>query len=376
MKFLILNTDYPQFVEDLYSRNAGLEQTSYEEQLRARMDTLFGMADFYSSNLRALGHEAYDVTAANERLQRAWLREHGHREPPRTRASFRMRRGIIPWWDRVPDAGWFRTALLEQVRFHRPDVILNQAMDVIFCDVLAEAKQHARLIVGQHAAPLPEGQGFRCYDLVLSSLPNLVEHFEVVGVPARLQRLAFEPRVLDVIPQQERDIPVSFVGSLSYYHKTRIDLLEKLCREVDIQIWGSGIERLDPDSPIRQKYRGEAWGADMYRILGRSRITVNHHIGVAGRYANNLRLYEATGMGAMLLTDARDNLREIFEPGREVVTYSSQEECVERVHYYLEHDEERVRLAEGGHQRTLRDHTHAQRAQELVEIVGERLQEV
>ena len=41
------------------------------------MQTLFGVADFYSFNLRALGHDAHDIHMNNEQLQRAWALEHG-----------------------------------------------------------------------------------------------------------------------------------------------------------------------------------------------------------------------------------------------------------------------------------------------------------
>jgi len=35
MKFLILNTDYSEFLRWLYAQHPGLEQQSYEEQMRA-----------------------------------------------------------------------------------------------------------------------------------------------------------------------------------------------------------------------------------------------------------------------------------------------------------------------------------------------------
>jgi spore maturation protein CgeB len=125
-----------------------------------------------------------------------------------------------------------------------------------------------------------------------------------------------------------------------------------------------------PDSPIRSRYVGPALGIEMYQILNRSKITLNHHIDMAGCYANNLRLYEATGVGTLLITDWKKNLHELFEPGREVVSYRSPEECIELVRYYLEHDEERQAIARAGQARTLRDHTSHQRMQSLVEIVS------
>jgi spore maturation protein CgeB len=106
----------------------------------------------------------------------------------------------------------------------------------------------------------------------------------------------------------------------------------------------------------------------MYQILGNSKITLNHHGDIAP-YANNMRLYEATGVGTMLITDWKVNLHEMFEPGKEVVAYRTPEECAELIQYYLTHDNEREAIARAGQQRTLREHTYYHRMQEFVEIV-------
>ena len=66
MRFLIINTDYPEFLSWLYTQNPGLEKQSYDEQMRARNESLFGMADFHSSNLRRMKYEACDIYANNE----------------------------------------------------------------------------------------------------------------------------------------------------------------------------------------------------------------------------------------------------------------------------------------------------------------------
>ena len=162
---------------------------------------------------------------------------------------------------------------------------------------------------------------------------------------------------------------MSFVGSLSQAHVARVRWLEHLCQQVDVQVWGTGIDDLSGDSPIRQCYMKKVWGIQMYQILHRSKITLNYHIDVAGPYANNMRLFEATGVGTLLITDWKENLHEMFEPGKEVVAYRSSEECAELILYYLEHGDERQAIARAGQQRTLQEHTYYQRMQELVNIV-------
>jgi spore maturation protein CgeB len=109
----------------------------------------------------------------------------------------------------------------------------------------------------------------------------------------------------------------------------------------------------------------------MLRVLYESRIVLNRHIGAAGQFANNMRLYEATGVGTLLLTDEKENLGELFAPGRETVTYRDEDELVERVRQYLDDDDARRRIARAGQQRTLRDHTYLRRMEELLAILGE-----
>ena len=372
MKFLILNTDYSEFLCRLYAQHPGLERQPYDHQMRVRNESLFGVADFYSSNLRKLGYEVSDIHANNEFMQKAWARENGLRLKEDWRWKFRMRRGIVPWISRVQPA-WFYDILKAQIEHYNPDILLNQAVDGISSSFLKEMKPHVRLLMGQHAAPLPEAEDFSCYDLIVSSLPNLVKHFRRMGVPAEPHRLAFEPRILHRLRDEEPKTPITFVGSITLHHDGRVRLLEYLSRHLDIKVYGKGVDYLPKDSLIRQRYQGEAWAIDMYRILVNSKITVNYHIGMAKSYANNMRLFEATGVGTLLVTDWKKNLHEMFEPGKEVVSYRTPEECAEMIQYYLDHDSEREAIACAGQQRTLREHTYYQRMQQLVGIIGKYL---
>jgi spore maturation protein CgeB len=86
-----------------------------------------------------------------------------------------------------------------------------------------------------------------------------------------------------------------------------------------------------------------------------------------------MRLFEATGVGTLLLTDAKVNLPYMFTPGKEVVAYRTTEECVELARYYLENEAERRAIAQAGQQRTLAEHTYFRRMQELVDILGRHL---
>jgi spore maturation protein CgeB len=374
MKFLILNADYAEFLYWLYAQQPGLESQPYEHQIRARNESLFGTADFYSSNIRKLGHEVWDIHVNNEFIQKAWADEHGLRVDSGQRWQFRLRRGIVPWVSRVTNRQWVYQIMTAQIKHYKPDVLLNQAMNYVSNDFLREARPHVKLLVGEHAATrLPETENWSVYDLVISSFPPTLDWFRSKGVPAELNRLGFEPRVLSYLRDGERTIPISFVGSFHPVHSTRVEWLEYLSSISQLKIWSPQANHLPDSSPILRSYVGSAWGIEMYQVLRDSFLTLNHH-GDVPAYANNCRLFEATGVGTLLVTDWKENLHEMFEPGKEVVSYHTPEECAEKIQYYLEHEDEREEIARAGQQRTLRDHTYYQRMQELVDIVERHLQ--
>jgi spore maturation protein CgeB len=105
-------------------------------------------------------------------------------------------------------------------------------------------------------------------------------------------------------------------------------------------------------------------------MMSESRIVFNRHIDAAASYANNLRLYEVCGSGAMLLTDWKVNMDEIFSPGVECVTYRDTTECVDLAKFYLRNDEKRDKIAQAGHRRVIAEHTYEHRVDELLNIIG------
>jgi len=389
MKFVIINTDYPDFIGWLYAQHPELERESYDRQMQVRAESLFGVADFYSSNLRKLGHEVCDLHVNNEWLQRQWAKEHGIHGGASVFSGRSVRatlQRVRRWIGRTPlrflkpvvrsvlgssheKQSWFNEILAAQIRHHKPDVILNQAMDGVCSQFLREMKSHARFLVGQIASPLPRNEDFRVYDLIISSLPNYVEYFCRMGVRAELHRFAFEPRIINRLKNQRNKIEVSFAGSLSSHHKERIHLLEYLCGQLDMEVWGQGMDGLTENSPVRRQHKGVAWGIEMYQILHQSKVTLNHHIGIAESWANNMRLFEATGVGTLLITDWKTNLEEMFKIDREVVAYRTPQECAEKIRYYLQREDERQSIAKAGQKRTLEEHTYDRRMEELVDLV-------
>lgn len=369
MKIAIVDTYYAAFLVAQYAKFPGRKYLSYDEQRHQLLDECFGTSDFYSRHLNKLGWEAEDLIVNCLPLQEAWAQENA---ADYSKLALRVPHRFF----RLPFIGhWLATlpGLVEiavaQIKRMRPDVLYCQDLSFFPPKLLQSLRDHVGLIVGQIACPLPPDDFLRGYDLILTSFPHFVPRLRSLGIASEYFRIGFDTRVLEKLGEVEKDTLVSFVGGISRHHGKAIPTLEYLASTTPIEFFGYGVDCLDASSPVRPRHHGEVWGLEMYRALARSQITLNRHINVAENNANNMRLYEATGVGTLLITDQKDNLGELFEVGKEVVTYSSQEEAAELILHYIEHPDEAKAIACAGQQRTLSQHTYSRRMSELVSIL-------
>ncbi len=372
MRILIIDAYYPGFLAHAL-RGMDVSALGHREMLDKVLRLRFGTADFYSRHLRDLGYEADDIIFNCEPLQRRWAEEHGVRGRGmgvRIPAPV-ARLALVRRW--VDGYGTLIDIAMRQIRQARTDVLYLQDLNLLPPELLRSLKDSVRLVVGQIACPLPADDYLKAYDLILTSFPHYVARFRAMGIASEYFRIGFDPVVLDELGPVARTRPCTFVGGISPAHGGRTAFLEQLARSVDIEFFGYGARALRASSPILARHRGEAWGMDMYRVLAESRITVNVHIDVAENFANNMRLYEATGCGTLLVTDDKDNLYELFSPGNEIVAYRSPVEAIEWIRYYMEHPDEAAAVARAGQARTLREHTYRRRMEELVDILRQYL---
>ncbi len=83
-----------------------------------------------------------------------------------------------------------------------------------------------------------------------------------------------------------------------------------------------------------------------------------------------LRIFDIMGCGGFLMTNYQAELPEYFEIGKDLEAYSSLEELVDKCAYYLEHEEERKRIALQGYEAVKRFHTYPLRIAEMIRSVS------
>ena len=105
-----------------------------------------------------------------------------------------------------------------------------------------------------------------------------------------------------------------------------------------------------------------AWNCSARLVLNVNRADM-----AATGYSPPTRVFEAAGCGACVVTDTWQGIDTFFEPGREILVAQSAEQIVA---YLRTTSREQAReIGAAARARVLRDHTYAQRAAELDNVL-------
>lgn len=367
---VIVNYMYPRLLRRV-SVPRGYKSVSFDNFSQEIRSIDFGIDQATADALRNRGWSP-SVFVANSVLGwSAWLSEQG---------DVGFRRSLIPrmllglhklFGRQALDRrawGFFVTLAADVLR---PDVLYFGHPAVLTERQALSLKKKGVLLVLNHSASVPDERILRQCDGFVSCVRWLTDYAMSRGVKALHLRLGFKDH--DALARdgsgarRARDIEVSFVGTVSAkQHASTVPLLEAIAHRVDgLRIYGPPSKLITENETLGPRYQGEAWGREMTEVLERSKVTVNRHGTAPGGEAANMRLYEATGAGAALVTDQRKFIEEILTPGIEVVLYDSPEEAAEKIRHLLSDDQLREEIARAGREKTLSSHTIVQRAQTL-----------
>ena len=82
------------------------------------------------------------------------------------------------------------------------------------------------------------------------------------------------------------------------------------------------------------------------------------------------RVMDIMGCGGFVLSNYQTDMCEAFVPGEDFVYYDSIEDAVEKAGYYLEHEEERRKIAANGYEKIKKEHDYYDKCGEMLRIVS------
>ncbi|MBI2311631.1 MAG: glycosyltransferase [Betaproteobacteria bacterium] len=194
-------------------------------------------------------------------------------------------------------------------------------------------------------------------DLALTAAPECVEWYLKEGCPAIFFPEASDPDIFHPMPELPKVHDVSFVGARYGVREQIVTALGEA--GIRVTACGTGWRR------------GRLGNDQVPRLFAQSKIVLG--VGTIGHcedfYALKLRDFDAPMSGSFYLTHDNPDLRAVYEVGREIETYRSIAECVDKVRAFLGDEAARERIARDGRERAVRDHTWDRRFGDLVSLL-------
>lgn len=388
----------PQYIRYFYAKHRRLQRASYETQLQTLFYDAYAQSDSYTFHLRGLGYECLEVVANVKALQRRWCEENGFR------------------WNAED---FIHTVALEQMRRFKPEVIFINDFLTFKESWLAALRSQCpsiRLVLGWCGTSVESLEALRGFDFVLTCNQHLVREMQKGGLRVEIVRFGFDRRILERIDSSAPPaMELSFAGTVRRTdgaHHDRALLLERISKEFELTVFtdsrtpskvesygrqvlfelARGARRMGlsalcrlpglrnaarwrerpqvvRESRLWQRARPGVYGLDYYQALHDSKATLNVHPNCAGDAASNIRLFEATGVGTCLVTDWKSDLGSLFEADREIVTFNSSEECIQKLRWLQDHPKAAAGIAAAGKLRTHREHTYGRAAATLDRLI-------
>jgi len=327
---------------------------------------VLGVCRMRAEALRSLGH---DVGLVRAERPRDFLRFQLYRvgnlleRPPDLLGA---NRAIVKaFFEQLYDVLWIdkgrtiQTRTLDKIRMMSPSsVLLNYSPD----DMMNRGNQSIA-----YRAAIPN------YDLhVTTKSYNVAELRERGAKDALFIDNAYDPRThrpmrLSEGERRKYDAEISFVGG---FEEERARELRWLAESgLQVKIWGYQWEKMPRSVPGLVVENELLRGVEYAKAICGSRINLGF-LRKVNRDLQTTRSIEIPACGAFMLAERTDEHLRLFEEGKEAEFFSSREELLEKCRYYLEHDEERERIARAGRERCIRDgYSNAERLRRVIDYI-------
>jgi len=361
---------YKNYLDIFYKNKSELKNASFREIKNAVFHDGFSAVHLVSEDLKLKGHQIESCIAEDRVSQYAWAAERG-----KTFCAQKQKtKGITGAYGQYLDDDLLEI-LLEQINYFQPDVLYVDEPIGLDGRFLRMLKKKPALAVAWRAASIPKNVRWREYDLLISNhTPSLLEAKKQGTCWQEYIHPGFPAWISEAVANEAKCMDVVFTGSLSAEHSRRIEVLRELAVSAKEQIPNAKMafyseDSADLPSEIREYIRPPLWGMEMYKCLKSAKIVLNIHIDLAANEAANMRLFEVTGVGSFLLTDAKPNLAQFFEPGVEVETFHTTSEMMQKIRFYLDHPIERERISKSGQDHCLKMFSRQKYADLFEEII-------
>jgi hypothetical protein len=152
---------------------------------------------------------------------------------------------------------------------------------------------------------------------------------------------------------------VAFIGKPNT--PERAACMAEVAKRFDLKLWGAGWEKVGLKAAAK-----DAYASDYRKICAGAKIVLGWNIDpTIDLYFSN-RTWYTLGCGGFLLTLYSPSMEELFGRGVHLDWFESTQECCEKIEYYLQHPDERQRIAAAGFELAHRDYSYEKMVERIV----------
>jgi spore maturation protein CgeB len=187
------------------------------------------------------------------------------------------------------------------------------------------------------------------FDVFLTNAPSCVPRYEALGVRSAVLPVATNDAFFR--PVARRPEYACEVLVLGRPHPDRVEPVKALVDAFDTHVYGEGWEEHGVPG------RGLIFGADVLAALSSARITVVFFLTGGGHALVKVGLFDFPAAGALVATNYFPEVEPYLAYDKEIIGFTSTDDLLRKVRYYLDHPAEAEAIREAGRARVRRDHT-------------------
>lgn len=150
----------------------------------------------------------------------------------------------------------------------------------------------------------------------------------------------------------DKKYDVTFIGAA--YGKRVEYVREAIKNNIEIKVFGKG---WDSFSDIKPFWGGYVLSEDINTIINQSKINLNFMWSSQGGYQIKGRNFELSGCNVFQLCNYGEQLLDYFEPKKTIEIFNNKNEFIEKINFYLTHEDEREAIAQKAYEHTMNKHT-------------------
>lgn len=210
--------------------------------------------------------------------------------------------------------------------------------------------------------------------LLCMSTPRLVREYRDRGISnATFLLSGYSPayhRPIDLPEPIEYDREIAFIGGPGVMGD-RPEFLAWLSEHYDVEIFGTVASWLPVLHQTPQlKFGREVGPLDYGEICARSKIVLGLNQDHDNAYYFSNRLFLTLACRGFHLIRYVAGTENLFEEGKHLAWFHDKEECLEKISYYLQNDEERCKVAAAGCEVVTKRHRYQDRVADILQILA------